>query len=338
MADPAQSRQSGFPPAGSGNPAPAFEAVRIPHELELSAASRLVSEAAGPRSQAARRLITAAATHGIDLSLMWGTMDRASDGRPVRVRQVCLAVPGSGKTAAMVLSGPGTEAPGHSERVAALSAACADLGRPERIGGRIVRLAQALPEPDEPWAVKAFLEAGFTRVGDLIYMRRLMGESLEEREPRWPQGITVRQVTTLQADRALLVEALDRSYRDTMDCPELCGLRETADVLESHKATGVFDPKLWWLVLLDGRPHGCILLARAPEQRALELVYLGLSPELRGRGLGSMLLRQSLMQVAGVEAEFIACAVDDRNQPAKRLYAGFGFREFGRRVALVRRV
>jgi mycothiol synthase len=276
--------------------------------------------------------------HGIDLSLMWGTVDRASDGRPVRVRQVCLAVPGSGKTAAMVLSGPGTDAQGHAERVTALGAACADLARPERVGGRVIRLAQALPEPDEPWAVKAFLESGFTKVGDLIYMRRPTAEPLAAEPVCWPPGVLVRQVTSLEADRGLIIEALDRSYKDTLDCPELCGLRETADVLESHRATGAFDPKLWWLAILDGRPHGCILFARAPEQRSIELVYLGLSPELRGRGVGAMLLRQSLAQVAAFEADHVACAVDDRNEPALRLYRRFGFREFGRRVALVRPV
>ena len=34
----------------------------------------------------------------------------------------------------------------------------------------------------------------------------------------------------------------------------------------------------------------------------------------------------------------VTCAVDQRNAPAKRLYAGAGFREFTTRVALVRRM
>ncbi len=264
-------------------------------------------------------------------------MDRASDGRPVRVRQVCLAVPGAGKTAAMVLSGPGSDRAEHAERVASLNAACRDLGVPAKVGGRVVRLAQALPEPDEPWAVDAFVEAGFTKVGDLVYMRRPFSEPLGGGDQHWPTGVAVRPVVSLEADRAVLIEALDRTYRDTLDCPELCGLRDTADVLESHRATGIFDPKLWWLATLEGRPHGCILLARAPEHRSVELVYLGLSPELRGRGVGSRLLHLGLSRVlAGPEADSIACAVDQRNGPALRLYQRFGFREFGKRVALVR--
>lgn len=203
----------------------------------------------------------------------------------------------------------------------------------------MIRLAQALPEPDEPWAVTAFVDAGFRRVGDLVYMRRPFTEPLAPGDETWPDGVAIRRVTGFDADRAALIEALDKTYRDTLDCPELCGLRETADVLDSHRATGIFDPGLWWVVTLKGRPQGCILLARAPEHRSVELVYLGLSPELRGRGMGAKLLRLGLSHLgADVDADFMACAVDLRNAPALRLYERFGFREFGRRVALVRAI
>jgi ribosomal protein S18 acetylase RimI-like enzyme len=277
-------------------------------------------------------MVTAAAMHGIDLTLMWGTFDRTSDGRPVRVRQVCLGVPGAGGTVAVVLSGPGAWGPEveHAERVAALEAACADLTARGRI-----RLAQALPEPDEVWAVRAFREAGFRSVGELAYLRRPSGLPPPTPPDGWPEGVEVRPVRGFEPDRALLVAALDRSYEKTLDCPELCGLRETTDVLESHRATGVFDPKLWWLVMQRGEPRGCMLMARSPEQRTVELVYLGLSPELRGRGLAQGLLSLGLAK-AGTPPEGVACAVDLRNEPALRLYRRFGFREFSRRVALVR--
>ena len=96
------------------------------------------------------------------------------------------------------------------------------------------------------------------------------------------------------AQRRALIEALDKSYEDTLDCPELCGVRTTEDVLASHKATGDFDPEHWWLVQLDGRPEGCVLMSRCPDQGALELVYLGLSTALRGRGLGRLLLDRAI--------------------------------------------
>ena len=76
-------------------------------------------------------------------------------------------------------------------------------------------------------------------------------------------------------------KALERSYVDTLDCPELCGLRVVDDVLESHRSVGVFDPGMWWLVMAEDEPEGCMLLSACPEQNAVELVYLGISPRLR---------------------------------------------------------
>jgi RimJ/RimL family protein N-acetyltransferase len=137
-------------------------------------------------------------------------------------------------------------------------------------------------------------------------------------------------------DTGALIAALDRSYEQTLDCPELCGLRRTHDVLDSHRATGAWSPALWWLVYLHDQPHGCLLINHCPEHSSVELVYLGVSPQLRGRGLGTRLLDLGLSLLAGVEADHIACAVDLRNIPARRLYERAGFREFGRRIALVR--
>jgi ribosomal protein S18 acetylase RimI-like enzyme len=279
--------------------------------------------------------------HGIDLSLMWATMDRTASGRPVRARQVCLAVPGAGRTVMLMLSGPGggDEAAECGERVACIEAACAFFAGPEGGAKRDVKLAQALPEPGEPWSVRAFESAGFVKVGDLAYLRRPLWPPLVAPEPPWPEGISVRNVRGVapgEPDRALLLAALNRSYEETLDCPELCGLRETEDILESHRATGSFDAKLWWLVMLGNEPQGCMLLSRCPDHNSVELVYLGLSPALRGRRMGSRLLEFGIASLGAVTADSLTCAVDLRNEPARRLYARTGFREFGRRVAMVR--
>lgn len=317
-------------------------AIRIPRELELSAAARLVGDAAGAKGAAARRMVTAAALHGIDLSWMWGTVDRAGE-RVTRVRQVCLVVPGSGKTAMCILSGPahGDPEQENQERVASIQTACRFLeSERARDGGRDIRLAQALPDPGEPWAVRAFLDAGFLKVGDLAYLRRPKASAAAAPQPVvWPEGVEVRPVHGVKADdpdRTALIRALDRSYEATLDCPELCGLRDTSDVLDSHRSTGVFDPRLWWLVFYHNEPHGCMLLNRCPDHGTVELVYLGLSPELRSKGIGSRLIQMGLSHIDHASAAPLTCAVDLRNTPALRLYHRLGFREFGRRVALVR--
>lgn len=321
-----------------------FQPIRIPSEHTLLGAARLISDPSGPKQQAARRMVSAASMHGIDLSLMWGTVDRDQSGRVQSVREVCLAVPGSGRTAIMLLGDPLQSGPmamtGHPERVACAEAACEYL-RTLIQDDRSVRLAQTLPEPKQEWAVRAFSDAGFSKVGDLAYMRRDMRLPGVEPPQSWPAGVEVRNIRGIgpaDPDHAALVRALDLSYEDTLDCPELCGLRDTRDVLESHRATGTWNARLWWLVMLDGEPNGCMLLNRIPDQGTVELVYLGLSRRLRGSGLGSRLLSLGIDAASRTDARSMTCAVDLRNTPAQKLYGRFGFKEFGRRVAMVRSI
>lgn len=283
-------------------------------------------------------MLSAAAIHGIDLSMMWGTVDRHPNGRIARIREVCLAVPSSGKTAIILLGEPFGPDLGHAERVSCIQAACGYLGV---LPDNQVRLAQTLPEPRQTWAVQAFADAGFMKVGDLAYMRRGVEPPDHPAKQDWPEGITVRNVRGIgpnDEDHKLVIEALDRSYLETLDCPELCGIRDTADVLESHRCTGDWHPRLWWLVFKHGQPHGCVLFNRVPEQDSVELVYLGLSPEIRGQGLGLKLMELGLENAVRTDATQVTCAVDLRNIPARKLYAKLGFNEFGRRVAMVCRV
>lgn len=173
------------------------------------------------------------------------------------------------------------------------------------------------------------------------------------------RGYSARQIDTW------LMQALDDSYIDTLDCPELCGLRTSRDVLESHRAVGQQDDRLWWLVFegevggnLAGQPaRGCVLLNATRESDAVELVYLGLGPRLRGRGLSRTLMELALRTVwehrrtLGLAPELVdsgshrspmnltggvTCAVDTRNTPALALYERLGFVRFGVRVPMVR--
>jgi ribosomal protein S18 acetylase RimI-like enzyme len=236
----------------------------------------------------------------------------------------------TGRTATTFTSAP-TNSAEELELGAVIEALCGDLPG--------VVLAQTLLEPGEREARAAFVHAGFQWVGGLAYMRRAMpkrGEFGEFVDQAWPDGVVVRR--TRPGDDALIMVAMERSYIETLDCPELCGLRDTADVLTSHRATGSFDPTLWWIVEIDGSAEGLMLFNPCPDQASVELVYLGLSPKARGRGLGARLLRMGLGHLAARREPTITCAVDERNEPALRLYRAHGFSEFAHRTALVRPV
>jgi len=220
---------------------------------------------------------------------------------------------------------------------------------------RVVALVQGLLEPHETDAIKALVNAGFTRLGNLVYMRRTLphragsergGSSRRARVARsapiatdfsWPAGTVLRRLSDIPESEhdSLLAVALERSYIDTQDCPELCGLRDVADVLDSHRSVGVFDPSLWWIIEVDGRPEGAMLFSVCPEQQTIELVYLGISPLLRGKGVGSAMLTMGLGDLLGRSETTVCCAVDTRNAPAMKLYKRAGFQEFSTRVPMV---
>lgn len=296
---------------------------RIAADRRLEAAKRLVARpGAGRPADAARRFVEAAESHGIDLTHFWGAITPA--GVVAHAALVVVGAPRTGRTA-MVFTSPVVGTAEERELAAVIDRACRQLDG--------VRLVQALLEPHERGPMEAFRLAGFRDVGELAYLQRPWQPS-SVGATAWPAGVTVEGWRP--GDDALVVEALERSYVDTLDCPELCGLREAADVLDSHRATGRFDPALWWLVRLEGRPAGALLLNPCPAQDHTELVYLGVCPELRGRGLGGRLLDMGLSALGGRAHRTVTLAVDTRNEPARRVYAQRGFVEFARRFALVR--
>jgi len=317
--------------------------VRVSPGLFLAAARRLVSQSNADVESAARRLVEGAGRHEIDLGMAYATLLPESTPQSPVAGHACLAVKGSGRTAMLFLSEPvaslGPEAAQAGEARACVEAVCRML-RAEH--ARDVTLAQALPEPEEEWAAGVLRGAGFIDVGTLRYMRRERAGRLAaptEAGP-WPEGVSVTRLDELsapgEADR-LLLRAMDRTYVETRDCPELCGLRDTWDILDSHRRTGQYDPSLWWLVRDKGSPAGCVLLNRCPEHRTVELVYLGLGPELRGKRLSKPLLSMGIARARLSNPSWsVTCAVDERNTAAIRLYESLGFEPYGRRRALVR--
>ncbi len=307
---------SGSPAAdGSTRRTPA----RIPAERLEEAASRLTMSQGGPSELRGRRFLEAAQRHGIDLTNFWGAFDPEG-----RLGQVCLIVPGAGRVA-MVFTSP----PSGPQEISEL-AEVLRVGSEQTAG---VALTQTLLEGGETGVRRAAEAAGYRWVGDLLYMRRSW-RSVDDPGPALPAGVEA--VNWRAGDDEELVEALERSYEGTLDCPELCGMRSSRDVLESHRATGEFDPSLWWIVRAQGRPRGALLLSPCPASGHTELSYLGLAPELRGRGVARAVLSRGLARLRRRELRTVMCAVDERNGPARKLYERFGFASAGRRTALVR--
>lgn len=307
-------------PPGSGHEAP-WSLIRVERDRIPEAASRLIEASTGGGHDATRQFLAAAAQHQIDLRNMWASIDTAGGG----VRQVCLGVPGAGRTLMMFTSQPED----HEQRVelgAVIDATCA--GTPGPV------LAQALLDHREASMLEAYEAGGFQRLTRLAYLRRPVPQPAEFGTPAWPEDISVQPWQA--GDDEEVVATLPRTYEGTLDCPELCPLRDPRDVLASHRATGDWTPDLWWVVRSHGVGQGVMLFNPSPEQGSIELTYFGISPVLRGRGIGQRLLQHGLAQLSERRERSVACAVDERNTPARRLYERLGFRAFDERIALIR--
>jgi GNAT superfamily N-acetyltransferase len=239
---------------------------------------------------------------------------------------VAAAVRNPGRTLGLVLS----PLHGLPQRAAATATIRRLLGS---VTDRDAALIQAMFDPSRRLELSAAEEAGFRHLARLRFMDGDLPRLAREERPL-PSNASIAPCG--RSDPHELAALLARTYDRTLDCPGLAGLRRTEDVLDGHRASGRFDPDLWFLMRLDGRPAGLSLLNPNPEAGCTELVYFGLAPEARGLGLASVLLRHSLARLGNGSPQRVALAVDDRNIPALRLYRRHGFVPGGLRTALVR--
>jgi ribosomal protein S18 acetylase RimI-like enzyme len=192
---------------------------------------------------------------------------------------------------------------------------------------RGAKLAQALLAPEETALAAPLERNGFAHVTALLYLRRpLRDERSGLSSPRSP--LTYQ---TYNRDPALFQETLLRTYENTLDCPELNGVRDVAEIIDGHQAQGPWHPERWWLALEAGQPVGVVLLTEVADWQAWDMSYLGVVPPARRRGVGRQLTAKALWEAGAGGATQVTLAVDARNQPARRLYTGLGFEPFDRR-------
>jgi ribosomal protein S18 acetylase RimI-like enzyme len=170
---------------------------------------------------------------------------------------------------------------------------------------------------------------GMPRVTDLVFLRRDTARPLAlpptDRQLVW-RGLD-------EVDRDGFRAALQATYEGSLDMPELEGARSMDDTLEGHRGAGRFAPERWRLGVVPGRPDeaAVLLLAPDPDRDAWEVVYLGLTPPARGRGLGAQTLAHAL-DLARPHVGSLELAVDVRNRPAVKLYGKTGFTPLERRA------
>lgn len=302
-------------PTIGASPAEPVEVRRVRPEERALAIRVLLGGAAGQ----ARRFLDYAREHSLPLEWLWAAFS------PEGMEAVAMLSLNPGRTAMVLFSTP------RDEETARLAAA-ALRGTLRDAASLELALVQALVDPRLELESAALEQAGFQHLAELSYLERAVPRI---RPPQPPAPPGVRMDPWDPSERQLLLELLQATYEDTLDCPGLTGLRSGEDVLDGHMRGGRFDPSLWTILRIDGRPAGVLLLNATPQAGCVELSYLGLARGARGRGLGRLLLERAFRLAAGREEPRMVLAVDDQNAPALRLYEAAGFRRTLRRRAYI---
>ena len=302
---------------------PAGEVAAVPYEQRAEALRILLTGSRSGPETVVQPFLSFVRQQGVALDRLFGAYVEG------RLASVCLVLPSPGRTG-MVFISPAADR--RRERLVADAARHAV----SRLDAERFRLVQALLDPTQIGERRALERAGFEALATLMYMNR----PAEKTPPAWSRedriealGLEPRHWS--EAHRGLFARAIERSYRDTLDCPGLVGMRHIDDVIAGHMATGRFDPELWTVYHRDGEPAAVTLLACVQDEETYELVYLGVDPAWRGRGLGEQVMRRGLTQVAARGAKRVCLAVDQDNRPARRLYTAMGFRSMSRKVAMI---
>ena len=283
----------------------------------------LLLAAAGTPAQSAdrkvRRLASHVERHSLQLASVLGAF---ASGRLI---SAAMLIESPGRLGAAYIPSGRLDAVGRQATIALLHSLQSQAWQ------RSLWLVQALLGPHQTHSATILADAGFELLAELCYLERSAHDPCPSR--RGPEGLEF--VPYAPRVEPLFLEVLGLSYRESLDCPRLAGLRPTADVLTTHRATGIFDPTNWWVAQLDGTPVGILLLAGVYGRSAFEVVYMGVVPEARGRGVGDALLAKAVDVCRRKGSAALTLAVDGANKPARSLYRRWSMRELDRRRAWV---
>lgn len=183
----------------------------------------------------------------------------------------------------------------------------------------------------DPCDVACLERIGFVRLAELYYLVAEL-KDFPSSDPSGP--LTFEPCTPEKLER--LCAVVETTYRETLDCPDLDGIRTANEVLEGYGGRDGQCPPHWFFVRHQDRDVGCLLLADYPEHGNCELTYMGLGPSARGSGWGRLVTRYAQWVTRSLGRDRVVLAVDSANQPARNMYAAAGFRGWDRRQVFMR--
>jgi ribosomal protein S18 acetylase RimI-like enzyme len=189
------------------------------------------------------------------------------------------------------------------------------------------KMVQCLLAESEGSAAPSLLRNGFRHITRLWYMRHDLDQFAEvSQRLQALQLETYSRCNPHDFERVLLA-----TYDDSLDCPEITGVRSGPEIIAGHRAQGRYDPNRWWLAYEHREPAGVLLLTEMPEGPGWDLSYLGVIREARRQGFGRSLVEHALEACRSSGASCLTLSVDGRNHRAIKLYHDQGFHAYDER-------
>ncbi len=194
------------------------------------------------------------------------------------------------------------------------------------------RAAVILVDRNQPCDRTALAVAGFEYLSDMLYMV-VSTDEVPNEKPLVLNFLPMNQVPTCAFER--MVDVVQKTYRNSRDFPGLLSHLPVPDVLEGYGASAEFRPELWFFIRKDGRDVGALLLTDQPEEQ-LELTYMGLVEEVRGRGFGPEIVGFAQNVARQRNRRHLLTSVDERNPAALKSYLSMGMNVWDRKSVFVR--
>jgi mycothiol synthase len=204
---------------------------------------------------------------------------------------------------------------------------------------RQVQVVQALVADAQGAEARLLTAAGLKHVAELEYLVSLTGT--------FPSAPPVREDLLLEPyapqQHARLAQLVERTYEGSLDCRAAEGMRAIDDVLADYRGTKAVEAGRWLIARerdrdsgAPGNAVGCLIMADDPTHKQSELMYIGVTPEARGRGLGLSLVRHAQWMTGVAGRTRLVLAVDAANDPAMAMYTAAGFISWERRSVFLR--
>jgi ribosomal protein S18 acetylase RimI-like enzyme len=180
-----------------------------------------------------------------------------------------------------------------------------------------LRHIRAFVDKDDSTAARRFESNGFDLHADILH---LVCVNCESRHGCPTGKLSFRKVSS--DDFPAFQEILQQTYTDSDDFPQLMRQFGEEDVgIRWQHGVGVGRSSTWLFAELGGYEAGCLVLDQEPEQQQTELVYMGLLPRHRGKGLGHELVRWG-QWLAGQKngGNRLTVSVDANNERALACY------------------